>query len=233
MNAPNGEKKPYDVDFPKFHPAYLIASWFWSGRLRPAAGTWGTLAAMPLWWALYTYTSMDIMIAVIIILFIIGGFAVEYIEKKCGKENSHDASVFVIDEVVGVGVTLLALYSLENFGDLEVFLVPLCLVLGFIFFRVFDIIKPAPAYAADTKLHNGWGVMLDDVIAGFYGLITLTGAIASFTVALPICFYGLKCSNQWQWAGVSILVFTPILLCIGGVCWLGLWLRKRKKKKSF
>ena len=72
-----------------------------------------------------------------------------------------DPSFVVIDEVAGQLITL--------------FLLPFSwkiLIAGFILFRVFDVIKPFPARRAE-KLHGGWGIMMDDVLAGLYGNILL------------------------------------------------------------
>lgn len=150
--------KPHDVDFPKFHPAYILASWFWVGRLPYAPGTWGSLAALPLWMGLL-FTNIWCYLAVLIFLFIYGAIAIQHIQEK----KTHDASVFVVDEVVGVGIACLPLTVAPSLWWQWLIMVGI--------FRIFDIWKPWPIRTIDRKLLNGWGVMLDDVLAGIYSIL--------------------------------------------------------------
>jgi len=78
-----------------------------------------------------------------------------------GQHSAPDPSIVVIDEVVGIWISL--------------FLIPKTLpayLLGFIVFRAMDIVKPQPARALE-RFPNGWGIMLDDIVAGLYANITL------------------------------------------------------------
>jgi len=75
------------------------------------------------------------------------------------KDLGHDPSIVVIDEVLGMGISLLFLP--RNFW---------LFFIAFLLFRVFDILKPPPINLSQ-KLPAGWGIMIDDVIAGFYALI--------------------------------------------------------------
>ncbi len=161
----NRPVKSHFVPYPVWTWQYLLASWGGSGRLRPAPGTWGTLAALPLWITLISYTNIYIYIIVLFAIFLAGAVAIEHIEQATGKDTYHDAGVFVVDEAVGMGIALL-----------PVFLVPLSLVAvaaAFLFFRFFDVVKVWPASTIDRRWHSGWGVMLDDVVAGIYAAFCL------------------------------------------------------------
>ena len=84
-----------------------------------------------------------------------------YLSYEAEKYFGHDASRIVIDEVVGMQVTLLAIEPSLLFG-----------AIGFVLFRIFDILKPFPAGRAQ-RLPGGFGIVTDDVIAGAYGRILL------------------------------------------------------------
>jgi len=73
-----------------------------------------------------------------------------------------DSPKIVIDEIAGIMVTMIGI-PLTGYW----------LFWGFILFRIFDITKPPPAKYFDSKVHNSWGVMLDDIIAGIYSNIIL------------------------------------------------------------
>lgn len=140
----------------------LVATFFGVGRLRPAPGTWGSLAAVLLWWGLARQLPASARIPVIIVLIIIVtavGIPSATLEARgCGKE---DPSHVVIDEVGGQLVTLIACPILWK-----------PLLAGFILFRVFDIMKLPPIRSLE-KLPEGAGIVVDDLGAGIYGLIVL------------------------------------------------------------
>jgi phosphatidylglycerophosphatase A len=130
----------------------ILATWFGIGLLPVAPGTFGTIAAFPLVWGLaYCGTVSGVLIIVM-------GSAVAIWASARSEELlcDSDPSEIVIDEVVGFLLTL--------------FLLPpswLILGLGFILFRVFDILKPYPIKQAE-KLRGGLGIVMDDLVAGFY-----------------------------------------------------------------
>ena len=76
--------------------------------------------------------------------------------------DHQDPGLVVIDEIVGMLITMIAVPA-----------TPLAMVLGFILFRIFDILKPFPVNFFDQRFHGGLGIMLDDVMAGIYSLIIL------------------------------------------------------------
>lgn len=127
------------------------------GFIRPAPGTWGTLPGVLLAYLLAGNTIVYIITTVL--LFILGVWLCSQSSKILGV---HDHSGIVIDEIVGV---MIALFLFANTW--------LGLVLGFILFRAFDIIKPPPIKQIDKKVHGGIGIMLDDVIAGIFAWVAL------------------------------------------------------------
>ena len=133
-------------------------SLFGVGFLKPASGTWGTLATVPIAYLIAVQFSPFALILASFIAFIIGWIATAIYEKHSKK---HDASEVVIDEMAGMFLTL-ALIPV----DIELY------VIGFFVFRFFDIIKPFPARTIDRQ-KTPFSVMLDDVIAGIYSMIVV------------------------------------------------------------
>ena len=140
----------------------LIATGFYSGYLPKAPGTWGSLVGLALFYALHTLT-LPVYLAAAAAVFIIGVFVAGEAEKIMDR---RDPGLVVIDEIVGMLVTLAAAPA-----------TPLIMLLGFVLFRVFDILKPFPISLIDRRFHGGFGIMLDDIVAGIYSLILLQLAI--------------------------------------------------------
>lgn len=142
--------------------AYLITTWFKSGLSPKAPGTMGSLATLPLAWILISlYGTIGVLVGAVLI-FIVGQKATRIVLKH--SKNS-DPGFVVIDEVVGQLLTFLFVAHLHQ---------NVCFyILGFAFFRFFDIIKVWPASYFDKKVHTAFGVMMDDVVAGLYGAILL------------------------------------------------------------
>ncbi len=136
---------------------YGLGTWFGCGYVPRAPGTAGTLGAIPLYLLLRASGSVTIL-AVAGALAILGVLASSRIVRETGKK---DPQIIVIDEVVGVLVTLAAAPPTWP-----------ALVVGFVAFRIFDMWKPWPARAAE-RLPEGWGVVADDVVAGAYGAAVL------------------------------------------------------------
>jgi len=140
----------------------FIALWFWSGKMPKAPGTWGSLAALPFAWGLTAYFgSSHVLLLSAAILLPIGVWASNLHSKKIGK---HDAGEIVVDEVVGQWIALsVAPYSLLGWCA------------AFLFFRFFDILKPWPIGWIDKRVSDGWGIMLDDIIAGLFAALCVLG----------------------------------------------------------
>ncbi|MCK5595130.1 phosphatidylglycerophosphatase A [bacterium] len=135
----------------------LISSVFFVGYSPYAPGTIGTLAGLGLYWLLPRHSS-GLYFSIIGLLFIIGILIGKKAEETFEKK---DCRKFVLDEVFGILIAL----AMVPFGLFYI-------ITGFILFRIFDILKPFPAKLAE-KLPYGWGVMLDDAIAGIYANLTL------------------------------------------------------------
>lgn len=135
-----------------------LATGMYVGKVPFAPGTFGSLAAL-LPWLLIRNVSLPFYLAILLILFIIGFFVSGSAEKII---DSPDAGCIVIDEILGMFITLAAAPNH-----------PGAWILGFFLFRVFDILKPFPVSWFDQNIHGGIGIMMDDVMAGIYALASL------------------------------------------------------------
>jgi phosphatidylglycerophosphatase A len=131
-------------------PRYFIAFGFGSGLLPYVPGTWGTLAAIPLYLLLAPLSPL-LYIIIVLAFFLLGVWLSDLVTRELGIP---DYSGIVWDEVVGYLLTMF--YAPRGI---------LWVVLGFILFRIFDIVKPYPISLVDKHMKNGLGVMLDDVLA--------------------------------------------------------------------
>ena len=136
----------------------FLATGCFTGFLPKMPGTWGTFAAIPI--VIITHRTTTTVQTVTAVIFVaiaswIAGRAEILFEGR-------DARPIVIDEMVGFLITLLWLPL--NF---------LTLFLGFFLFRLFDIVKPPPISTVEKRLHGGWGIVLDDLVAGVFANVTL------------------------------------------------------------
>ncbi len=145
----------------------LIATAFGVGYLRPAPGTWGSLVAIPLVWAIHVLGGPIGIVLATLVFFFAGWWATK-VETQ-GKAD-HDPSEIVIDEVAG---QFLAFWPV-SFGAAHVGAHITALwpgwITAFVLFRLFDIWKPGPVGWADRR-GDALGVMLDDIIAGIFAAI--------------------------------------------------------------
>ena len=136
----------------------IVATCFGIGRLPIAPGTWGSLFGLFIW----TFIPLDYFTQslFILILFILG----LYVSKIVAKElNDYDPSEIIIDEVVGI---MISLYMLPK--TFSLYFISFCL------FRILDIFKPSFIYQSQN-LSNGWGIMMDDILAGMITLLIMQG----------------------------------------------------------
>lgn len=147
-------------------PAGVLATWFWSGLMPFAPGTWGSLAALPFAYFIQYYGGWIVLLIASVVVFLVGWWASHVFEKEAGVE---DPGAVVIDEVAGQWLVLLP-------AGLD----PLLYLVGFVLFRLVDIFKPWPACWFDRNVHGGLGIMLDDVVAALYGL----GAVYFLSIQL-------------------------------------------------
>jgi phosphatidylglycerophosphatase A len=143
-------------------PEILFLSFFGVGFIKYAPGTFGTIATLPfLHFASLFNAPFFIYIPFLVVLTAGSCFLAEHVQKKY---NLHDPQWIVIDEVIGMSITWL--FSIQ-FGIAH-------LLLQFVLFRFFDIIKIWPASFFDSKIKHGSGTILDDVVSGIYaGLLYL------------------------------------------------------------
>ncbi|MBR1778618.1 MAG: phosphatidylglycerophosphatase A [Alphaproteobacteria bacterium] len=137
--------------------AFILGTWFGSGKAPVASGTFGSFAALPFAWGIMMFGGWLFLLISSVIIYFIGVWSADIVMRETGIE---DPGLIVIDEVVGQWLALLT-------APLD----PISYLIAFLFFRFFDILKPWPACWADSKLHSATGVMLDDVFAGLYALI--------------------------------------------------------------
>lgn len=138
--------------------ALLIATFGYVGFFPIAPGTAGSFAALALY-ALVRWIDLPaVELAAIVAVFAVGVWAATRSEVLLG---GTDPGPIVIDEVLGMLMTL-AWLPLSLTG----------VVVGFLLFRIYDVIKPYPARRCEDA-PGGWGVMLDDAMAGIYGQVTL------------------------------------------------------------
>ncbi len=131
-----------------------------AGLAPHAPGTWGSLVAAllaPIWFLPMPFLGR---LFVLIFLFMVGAFASTHIERTLACK---DPSQIVIDEFVGVWLVLLPFVKVS----------PTELFLAFVLFRIFDILKPWPVNAAEYWMREGFGVMLDDVVAALMAMACL------------------------------------------------------------
>lgn len=139
-----------------WHPASLLATWFGSGLLPRAPGTWGSLAALPVAFLIAAWGGTWGLLAATAVATLAGVWAAGVYAARSGQQ---DPQAVVIDEVAG---QWLALVPVAHHQDLRLYAV------AFLAFRFFDIVKVWPAGRIDRELKGGWGIMLDDIVAGLY-----------------------------------------------------------------
>lgn len=141
------------------HPAHIIASFFASGVIRPAPGTWGTLAGWIVFVLLDPWIPYAAWFFIVAATFFIGAWACQKTSEDLGVQ---DHGSIVIDEVFAIWL-LLALMPPTLLWQIA----------AFVAFRFFDIVKLPPADYFDKKMKNGFGIMLDDAIAAVYAWLIL------------------------------------------------------------
>ena len=137
------------------------------GNLRPAPGTWGSAAALPLAWLVHVLGGFPLLLIAILCAFAAGWWATAQI--TAGSDD-HDPSEVVIDEVAGQWIALLPLSYAASTRGLDILDLWPGWVSAFVLFRLFDIWKPWLVGKADRR-GDALGVMLDDVIAGAFAAI--------------------------------------------------------------
>lgn len=146
------------------HPAGWIATGFGAGLAPVAPGTVGSFAALLPWLALRELPWPSYL-AIIAVVFVLGVWAAHIVVARTGL---NDPGAIVIDEFVGQWLALA--FAPDGW---------MWIVVGFMLFRLFDIAKPWPVSWADRRVGGGFGVMLDDALAG-----AMAGAMLAAVAAL-------------------------------------------------
>ena len=148
----------------------LIATFFFIGRVSSFPGTLASFVSMLAFYLLFIVLSISwyYQVLIIFLLIIVGVPSSFFYSQKLGL---HDPSECVIDEVTGMGISLLLLPDSVQ-----------CYILSFLLFRLFDIFKPSVIFHSQS-LGKGWGIMLDDIIAGLFALSITHGLLAKSVLA--------------------------------------------------
>jgi len=139
---------------------HFILTGFYSGKIKFMPGTFGTLLAVPIFIYLLNNTLL-INILILLILFLSSLLLLNYSYKNNLFDNIDDKSI-VIDEIIGY-------LSFMIFFDINI----TNIIIGFLLFRFFDILKPFPISYVDKKIKNSFGVIFDDLLAGLFSGILL------------------------------------------------------------
>ena len=144
----------------------IFVSIFYIGYIRYAPGTWGSLVSLGIIFFLFNIIniSLSILIILFVFLFFLSNYLINYFSSIT---NSHDSKLIVIDEFLGMFFIFLfydVIFIYNNYIT--------CLLI-FVCFRIFDVFKIFPANYFDKQLYSGFGVILDDIIAGMYTILTM------------------------------------------------------------
>ncbi len=163
------DKNPRFTDLLR-QPVHWLAFGFGSGLAPKAPGTFGTLAALPL----FVLLAQLNLYAYLLLLLAAALLGIYLCDKTARDLGVHDHGGIVWDEFVGLWLTLLPLQAIGAPDSGRFWLVTL---LGFAVFRLFDVLKPWPISWLDKHVHGGLGIMLDDVVAGLFGLAVVQAAL--------------------------------------------------------
>ncbi|MCU0855703.1 MAG: phosphatidylglycerophosphatase A [Rhodobacteraceae bacterium] len=151
----------------------IVATFFGVGYLKPASGTWGSAAALPLGFLLHGLGGFPALAIATAVAFLAGVWATE---RMIATGEDKDPSEIVIDEVTGMWIALWPLSAGLWHAGADPWVFPWPGWVGaFVMFRLFDVWKPGPVGWADRQ-PGAMGVMLDDVIAGVMAALVVVVA---------------------------------------------------------
>ncbi len=144
----------------------IFVSLFYSGYFKIWPGTFASLISLLILFPLVKFNIIPLflLISLFILIFILSLF---FINKFSSQTKTHDSSIIVIDEFLGIYLIIIFYDLIYISSDI------LTLILIFIVFRIFDILKIFPANIIDSKMENSLGVLLDDLVASIYTIIIL------------------------------------------------------------
>ena len=143
----------------------IFSTLFFIGYVKWAPGTFGSIFSLITIIFLHNIVNKNEFIILFICIFLMATICIKIYSKSVKK---HDAKEIIIDEFLGIYLIIICSYDFKIFNSE---LVNILLIL--LFFRIFDILKPFPANWIDKNLKNSYGIILDDIVAGIYTIITL------------------------------------------------------------
>ncbi|MBT5658871.1 MAG: phosphatidylglycerophosphatase A [Rhodospirillaceae bacterium] len=162
MNVSKKSPPKLPESLPFSHPAALIATWFGTGLISKFPGALASLATLPCAWLIMRDFGLNGLLIFVITAFAAGLWASNVMVQEIGDEGA-DPGMVVIDEVAGQALTLCVVPP-----DLMLYFV------GFVLFRLFDILKPWPISLCEARIKGGLGIMVDDIVAGIFAAICLS-----------------------------------------------------------
>ena len=139
-------------------PVHLLAFGFGSGLAPKAPGTFGTMVAIPIYLVMQPL-SYWLYLLLVVLGFIVGIWICDQASKDLGV---HDHGGIVWDEIIGYLIAM-------SFVPASLWWI----LIGFVLFRLFDILKPWPISWLDKQVEGGFGIMLDDLVAGLYAGVVM------------------------------------------------------------
>ena len=143
----------------------IFSTLFFIGYVKWAPGTFGSFFSLIIIIFLHNIVNKNKFIILFICILLMATICIKIYSKSV---NNHDAKEIVIDEFLGIYLIIIFSYDYKIFNN-EFAKILLILL----FFRIFDILKPFPANWIDKNLKNSYGIILDDIVAGVYTIITL------------------------------------------------------------
>ena len=147
----------------------LIITMFGIGNSRYAPGTVASFVTCLVYIFFYTFEiNIIFLVFFLTITFVYSVYVIDVLIKNFSE---IDAKEIVIDEFIGQSIPALTIYAFLEKSNLSHFI--LYIMVSFILFRIFDILKPYPINRIDKNMKNGFGVILDDIVAGIFSVIVL------------------------------------------------------------
>ena len=143
----------------------IFSTLFFIGYVKWAPGTFGSIFSLIIIIFLHNIVNKNEFIILFICILLMATICIKIYSKSV---NKHDAKEIIIDEFLGIYLIIICSYDFKIFNNE---FVKILLIL--LFFRIFDILKPFPANWIDKNLKNSYGIILDDIVAGIYTIITL------------------------------------------------------------
>lgn len=139
------------------------------GHSKYAPGTVASFVTCLVYiWAYNSQVNIYFLILCVILIFIFSVYSIDVFKRSFTEIDSRE---IVIDEFIGQSIPILTIYSFIEKNNLIHFI--FYTIISFVLFRLFDILKPYPINKIDQEMKNGFGVILDDIIAGIYTVIVL------------------------------------------------------------